>query len=110
MQSQEELPVREILGQPVSRVHREGGLAYPCHSVDRMNTYDPATGCQIINRGKEPGELSLTAGEAGDITRQRPGRRSAEASRLSACPDGQYLLGWDPSACGRHEQLSRGLV
>jgi hypothetical protein len=75
-----------------------------------MNTYDPATGRQILNRGKQPGELGLTAGEAGDITWQRPGRRGAEASRLSACTDGQYLLGWDPPACGRHEPLSSGLV
>ena len=37
VQRKEELPVRELRGQPVRRVHRERGLADPRHPVDRVD-------------------------------------------------------------------------
>ena len=73
MQRQEELPVRETIGQLVRRVHRKGRLADPGHPADRADPHHVPAGGR--HRGSQPGELGRAAGEAGDIARQRPGRR-----------------------------------
>ena len=51
-----------------------------------MNPHDPAPGCGTGQRGRQPCELGGPAGEPGDVTRQRPGRRRRAAQRSwAAC-------------------------
>ena len=109
VQRQEELPVREGPGQPVRRMHREGGLADPGHPIDRVDLYHPATSRR--RRGQHSHqlrELGLPAGEGGDVARQRPAGRRRERPRHLL--PGRQHLGRRNLAAGRgHEQLARRL-
>ena len=103
VQRQEKLPVREIPGQPVRRVHREGRLADPGHPADRMDPHHPAGPAarrgRTRYRADQLRQLGRPAGEAGDIAGQRPGRR-----RRRALPGGQHLARREPPARRRLEQ------
>ena len=106
VQRQEELPVREAAGQPVSGVHREGGLADPSHPVDRVNAYHRAVCGQAVKHPHQPGEFGLAPGEGGDIPRQRPGRRRKRA-RHAPLPGRQHGF-YRPAPPGRcDEQFAR---
>ena len=98
VQRQEKLPVREIPGQPVRRMHCKCRFADPRHPVDRVDPHHPAGGGHPGQRAQQLRQLGLTAGEAGDITRQRPGRRRR------ASPGRQHLARRGPPAGRRHEQ------
>ena len=106
VQREEELPVREGPGQPVRRMHREGGLADPGHPVDRVDLYHPATGSRRGQHSHQLRELGLPAGEGGDVARQRPAGRRRERPRHLL--PGRQHLGRRGLAAGRgHEQLTR---
>ena len=75
VQRQEQLPVRETVGEPVRRVHRQGGLADPGHPADRADPHHPPARRRARQVPQQLPELGAAAGEAGDITRQRPGYR-----------------------------------
>ena len=104
MQRQEKLPVRETRGQPVRRVHREGRLANPRHPVDRVDPDHPAGGVRPSQPPQQLRQLSLTAGEAADITRQRPGRCRRGRPGRHASPGRQDLVRRGPPAGRRDEQ------
>jgi hypothetical protein len=108
VQRQEELPIREARRQPVRGVHREGSLADPGHPVDHVNPHHAASRGQAVHRAEQLRELSAAAGEAGDIARQRPGRRRGGPGRLSR-PGRQHLGGRSPPAGRGDEQRTRRL-
>ena len=109
VQRQEELAVGEVPGQPVRGVHREGRLADPGHAADRVDGDHPTTSRHAGQRPRQLGQLSLPAGEGGDIARQRPGRRGLEGSRRLALPGRQHLCGRSASARGGDEQRAHRL-
>ena len=81
MQWQEDLPVRELPGELMRRVHYQGGFADPGHPPDRVDPHDSAPRCRISQRGRQPCQLSGPAGEPRDVTRQHPRRRRRAAER-----------------------------
>ena len=91
VQRQEDLPGREPRRQPVRGMDRERGLADPGHPADRVDPHHPAICGQVVNRAEQLRELSAAAGEARDVTRQRPGGRCRERSRHQLLPGRQHL-------------------
>ena len=104
VQRQEELPVRELFGQPVRRVDRKRRLADPGHPADRVDPHHTPAGRCGRHRAGQLRELGRPAGEAGDVAGQRPGRRR----RGRAFADSQHLARRDPAArCGLEQRPLR---
>ncbi len=72
VQVDEELPVREVGGQPVRGMDRESGLADSGHPADRVNAHHTA---RCDSAACQQAELPLPPGERGHVTRQGPHRR-----------------------------------
>ena len=101
VQRQEKLPVREISGQLVRRVHREGRLADPGHPADRVDPHHASAGRGgTSHRVGQVRQLGHAASEAGDIAGQRPGR----CCRGGAFAGGQHLARRSAPARRRLEQ------
>ena len=66
----------------------------------------PPPAASAVQRPQQPVELGLAAGEAGDIPRQRPGRRRRERPRAVLLAGRQHVLGRAPPAGRRDEQLA----
>jgi hypothetical protein len=75
VQRQEQLPIREPLGQLVRCVHRQSGLADSGHPADRTDSHHPPARRRGRQLAQQSPEFGAAASEAGDITRQRPRHR-----------------------------------
>ena len=107
VQRQEQLPVREPLREPVRRVHRQGGLADPGHPADRTNPHHPPARRRAHQLPQQLPKLGAAAGEAGDVTRQRPrhrrgGRRGDLLAQHRLLQLAQLLPRLDPQLLGQH--------
>jgi len=105
VQWQVELAVGKPVRQLVGRVHREGGLADPGHPADRAYPHDPAARRQALQPLRQPVEVGLAAGEAGDVARQPASRRRGERPRSRLLPGPHHVAGRAPPAGRSHEQL-----
>ena len=91
------------VGQPVRRVHRQGGLADPGHPADRVDPHHPA---RRGRAGHRAGSRASSASRPVKLAISRGSVRVAAADRRRASAGGQHLARRRPPARRRDELLA----